>query len=217
VSKTESYDEYKIIFYSTSIFSVVFIILTILGILFYPASFALWGNHLSDTGNTSVNGISNLTSEILFALALDLLGISSIIFFTFSPRLFRGKAKMIAMIGSIFAIIAGFACIAVSVLPSNIDPFWHGVMFALVLGFTIPSFIFYTIAIFLRKKYPIEYGIIFLLTAVIILIYAVILLAFWNTPLEMNSQKIMIYSLVFCMMIEGIGAGNFAKKYGRGK
>jgi hypothetical protein len=126
--------------------------------------------------------------------------------------------KSLAIFGSILGVITGVSYVGVAFTPLDV---YQQVHIDLVhIGFT--SFflvvIVYLFAIFLNKNYSNFYAYIFIVFAVILILN--ILLMFWGPEadtaegvmIQATGQKIVVFSAITCMFIQGFGAWNIEKQ-----
>ncbi|MFW9969274.1 MAG: hypothetical protein ACFFDF_03675 [Candidatus Odinarchaeota archaeon] len=208
-----------------SIFSCIqFIILTIIAMFYYQGGtyinpltqgYLFWYNYFSDLGRIIAHsGNYNIISFILFTITLSLWGLFQIPFYIAFASIFKNskKMKLISMIGTLFGIFAGIFFVGIAFAPADILTFWHNLFVLLGSGSLFIAIGLYTILLFLNKNYPKFYAIIFAITSTFLILYNLVLLLtpFNNisTKLFINviGQKIMIYSLLICEIIQGYGA-----------
>lgn len=143
----------KISGYAGVIGSVQFIILPIIAMFFYGGGtawgntaegYTFWQNFLSDLGRTvSYSGVENTVSSPLFNFSLGLFGITLILLYSASFRLF---STLLGYLITIAGIISGTGMFIIALAPDNILPDLHmqGVwMWALALLAAVVLVIFH--------------------------------------------------------------------------
>jgi hypothetical protein len=143
----------KISGYAGVIGSVQFIILPIIAMFFYGGGtawdnttegYTFWQNFLSDLGRTvSYSGVENTMSSPLFNFSLGLFGITLILLYSASFRLF---STILGCLITIAGIISGTGMFIIALAPDNILPDLHmqGVwMWALALLAAVVLVIFH--------------------------------------------------------------------------
>jgi len=202
-----------------------FILFTIIGMFFYTGgtyndsttpSYSFFENFVSDIGRTvSHSGESNFIAFLCFSIAFFIVGISLVASFLAFPTFFRKDhfLKGISMIGSIFGIFTAFCFVGITFAPSDINPVGH--IFFVYGGFLsglVPS-ILYTIIIFRKKEYPSRYAINFMIFAIILIGYVILLFGGPdNLVIQVTGQKIVLYSFAICLFIHGYGGWIFEKE-----
>lgn len=204
--------------------SVQFIVLTIIAMFFYKGGnyvnpstsyYLFWYNYFSDLGRfIAHSGVSNIISSILFIITLALWGISHIPFYIAFPSFFKNskKLKKLSSAGSIFGVFTGASYVVIAFTPSDILGFIHDIFVVLAFGSIFLCLILYSFTIFQDNNYPNFYAIILVISAIVLGIYY---LSFFFVQTSDNSikllvaatgQKIMIYTLIICGIIQGYGA-----------
>jgi len=204
--------------------NVQFIILTIIAMFFYKGGtyidistpgYSFWYNYFSDLGRTIAHsGIPNVISWILFTVTLSLWGIFQIPFYFAFPNFFSRSItlKIFSYIGSILGMFTGVCYVGVAFTPSNLLDDLHDVFVFLGFGSVFLSNILYSVVIYLDNKYSNFYAIILLISVAILGAYFLILVLNRNVsittrlPVYVSGQKVMIYSLLICGIIQGYGA-----------
>ena len=202
-----------------------FILFTIIGMIFYTGGtyndpttpgYSFFENFVSDIGRTvSHSGESNFIAFLFFSIAFFIGGVSLVPSFLAFPTFFREDhaLKGISIIGSIFGIFTAFCFAGITFAPSDINPAGH--IFFVYGGFLsglVPS-ILYTIIIFLKKEYPSLYAFNFMIFAIILIGYVILLFAGPNNlVIQVTGQKIVLYSFAICLFIHGYGGWKFEKE-----
>lgn len=181
----------------------------------YSRGYLFWYNYFSDLGRiVAHSGVPNTISWILFTITLTLWGLSQIPFFLEFPKFFRNskKLRIASIIGSIFGILTGLFYIGVAFTPSDIIDPLHDFFVVLGFGSIFICIILYSFVILNEKDYPQFYGKIFVISATILGVYYIIILLLVNTSITSKllilviGQKIMIYTLLLCSLIQIYGA-----------
>ena len=172
-------------------------------------------NFFSDLGRTQSFGNPNTGSAILFFTALIVANIAFAVYFfailgiinTEKPR----QLKTISFLGILNAAL--FCCVALT--PANLFPVLHDLIVLLTF---ILSFIVSILMYFLFKDIetiPKFYHLVFLVFSCIIVMYGAVSLVTTFFPERYVSislffrvviQKIVIYYMISCFLIQGIGA-----------
>ncbi|MFW9782572.1 MAG: hypothetical protein ACFFFB_09855 [Candidatus Heimdallarchaeota archaeon] len=202
---------------------VQFLILTAIAMIFYRGgtyinssslNYSFWLNFFSDLGRTVAHsGLSNTISFIIFTFTLSSWGILQIPFYIVFIRFFiigNNKNKL-SIAGSICGVINGILYVAIALTPSDILGPPHNIF--VVIGFSsiFLSNFFYFIVIVKNRNYNNVYGVFLIISAIIIVIYSVLIIFHDSRIPEgllvfVSGQKIMIYSLLLCGIVQGIGA-----------
>ncbi|MFX0104762.1 MAG: hypothetical protein ACFE75_04675 [Candidatus Hodarchaeota archaeon] len=203
---------------------IQFMILTIIAMLFYKGgtyidkstmNYLFWYNYFSDLGRTlSHSGVPNMISYILFTVTLALWGISQFPFYIAFPSLFENskRLKKLSIIGSVFGIFTGICYIGIAFTPSDILSFIHDLFVVLGFGSIFLCLILISYTIFQDKNYPNFYAKILAISAIILSVYylSFFLVQTGNNSIRLlvaaTGQKIMIYTLLICSIIQGYGA-----------
>ena len=120
--------------------------------------------------------------------------------------------KRISMIGSIFGIFTGICYIGIAFTPLDLIGNLHDLLVLFGFGSIFISLILYSIVIYQDINYPKIYAKILVISVIILSIYFISLLSIQNANFEIrllisvSGQKIMIYTLLICGIIQGYGA-----------
>ncbi|MCK4779083.1 MAG: hypothetical protein KAT57_02800 [Candidatus Lokiarchaeota archaeon] len=201
-----------------------FIVLTIIAMCFYKGgtysdpsstSYLFWYNYFSDLGRSVAHsGVSNKVSFLLFTIALSLWGLSQIPFFIAFPKFFfkTRKLKRISITGSIFGIFTGVCYVGIAFTPSDLIGNLHDLLVLFGFGSIFISLILYSIVIYQDINYPKFYAKILVISIIVLGIYFISFSSVQNANFEIEllisviGQKIMIYTLLICGIIQGYGA-----------
>ena len=204
--------------------SVQFIILTAIAMVFYKGGtyidhstshYLFWYNYFSDLGRTIAHsGVLNMISFILFTVALALWGISQILFYIAFPKFFTDskKLKKLSIAGSMFGIFTGVFYVGIAFTPSDILGFIHDLFVVLGFGSIFLCLILYSLAIFQNNNYPNFYAKILAISVIILSVYYLssFLVQTSDNSIRLlvaaTGQKVMIYTLLLCGIIQGYGA-----------
>jgi hypothetical membrane protein len=208
---------------------VLFVVLTVAAMLFYPggtltdpttSGYSFFANYFSDLGLTWTHArVRNTVSAIPFIAALTMAGGGLVLFFLAFPRFFAGSrwAKLLSGIGSTFGVIAGICFVGVASTPANLCLQTHlTVMMWAFRTFTV-AVICYTIAIFREPDYPNRFGLVFVAFAVLLVLYLFLLIAgpAYDSPegmmIQAVGQKIIVYASVISIFIQALGARKLAR------
>ena len=201
-----------------------FIGLTIIAMFFYKGGtyidsstpiYLFRYNYFSDLGRyISHSGMTNTVSFILFTITLALWGLSQISFYIAFPKFFveSKKLKRISKIGSIFGVLTGIYYVGIALTPSDLLGDLHDLLVLFGFGSIFISLILYSIVIYQDINYPKFYAKIVVISIIIIGTYFTSLILIQNVNFEIKllisviGQKIMIYTLLICGIIQGYGA-----------
>ncbi|MFX0028006.1 MAG: hypothetical protein ACFE8B_02260 [Candidatus Hermodarchaeota archaeon] len=203
---------------------IQFIIITAIAMGFYKggtyidsttSNYLFWNNYFSDLGRTIAHsGLPNTISFILFTITLSLWGLLQIPFYLMLPSLFKDlkRIKKFAITGSILGVFTGIFYVGIAFTPSDVTNLAHNIFVFLGFSSIFLSIIFYAIVTFKDKSYSNLYAITFTISAIILGNYFMILAFIPNSLTTIGlyiyvvGQKFMIYTLLICGIIQGIGA-----------
>ena len=202
--------------------SIQFIVLTLVAMLFYPGGTAgnpaetrylFFNNFFSELGITQVyDGTPNTISAILFFIALSMAGLGLLLFFLALPPYFTGRSqKVLAYVGTFFGVICGLSFMGVAFTPANLAPEAHGdfVLWAFTTFFV--AVLFYTVAVFRQADYSNQYGVVYLIFAVLLAGYIYILFGRPEIPnidgrtVQVTGQKIIAYATIIVTLFQAYG------------
>ncbi len=204
--------------------SLQFTFLTLIAMFFYKggtyvdsstSSYLFWYNYFSDLDRIIAHsGNPNMISAIIFIITLSLWGLFQIPFYIAFGKFFKDlrHLKSITITGSIFGILTGLFYICIALTPSDLLGRLHDIFVVLGFGSIFLSNIIYSIVIFRDKSYYQFYAKILIISSLILGIYFLILLCIQNINIKVkllvyvSGQKIMIYTLLICGIIQGYGA-----------
>ncbi len=203
---------------------VQFIILTTISMFFYKggtyidpstSNYIFEYNVFSDLGRTVAHsGVSNTISFILFIITLSLFGITQMPFYVSFLSFFKNSNDLnrLSIAGSILGIVNNVSYVGIAFTPSDIIDFLHDILVVIAFSSIFISYILYSRVIFKDKNYPNFYASILAVSAIIIGAYFVFLILAQSstTPIGLFiyafGQKLMIYTLLICGIIQGFGA-----------
>lgn len=202
--------------------SIQSVILSTVAMFFYtggtinnPSSpgYSFLENILSDLGRLyAFSGQLNLVSFIIYNISLFLMGALVIPYFLAIPSLFRGlkEAKWFCISGSVVGVFLSLMLIGASVTPSDLVLDIH-LMFGIFSFFAgLPLAILFSFAIFLNKKIPNFYGVVYIILGVVLLLFILSMFQDVNaptlTPRFVIGQKIVVYTMLLCFFFQGYGA-----------
>ena len=213
------------VFKYVSIGGVLYIILTIVAMFFYPGGtvtdkttqgYSFFRNFFSELGRLHTNsGAPNFISAALFFPAQILAGLSVIGFSLAFPQFFghaRG-GRISCIVGSILGILAGICFVGVAFTPSDLLFRVH--VYFVQWGFRVFSAaaLFYAIAIFRHGTYLKRYAWIFLGFGILVIGYILLLMygpspraTVQGTIIQATGQKIIVYASLACIIIQAQGA-----------
>jgi hypothetical protein len=171
-------------------------------------------NYLSDLGREyRYDEGDNFPVSALFVLALSAAGAGTLIYAWHLPQLFhRRLSRRIAILASLFGLVAGWSYIRIGWAPLDIRPDEHRFYASSAfIAYGVMS-LFYAAALLLERGYPRRYGWSLLAFCLLLATYESLRLFSgalgWPGGLlwQATSQKIVVHSQMFCMTILAIGA-----------
>tara|TARA_B100000315_G_scaffold260903_1_gene327098 strand:+ start:9479 stop:10177 length:699 start_codon:yes stop_codon:yes gene_type:complete len=215
----------------TTVSLVIFLLLNIIAMLMYPGttyhdhavqgySFGL--NFFSDLGRTvTYSGESNYISSFIFNMSLVIIGLGLLSFCMVSSIIFNANkvSDISAKLASLCGVISGIALAGVGFTPDNLYHSSH--MFFVNTGFRmfLVTIIFLTVAIWTNKDgIPKKLAFANIGFGVLLAIYIGIME--WGPSIETSdglifqvvAQKIIVYALVVCVLIQSWGVLKVLKK-----
>ncbi len=226
----------KVGIWGTFISPIIFVILTTIAMLFlFPGGYSIDGtvfpvtryyfdmNPFSDLGRlTTVTGIPNLPSAILFCVGVTLTGFSVTIYASTFPSYFSKKSisRIFSIIGAVFAFLASAGFIGVAFTPWDVLYGPH--VFFVFFAFPVSAIygLFYALAIFTDKSFPKIYGVILVFFTLCMGVYLYFLFGFnysaydgfTSRRIAILAQKAIIYVTMATIMIQSIGTYFYKKK-----
>ena len=221
---------YRSFYIITIIGSVLFIILSLIAMLYYPGGnyldstsvgYIFYYNYLSDLGKTvALNNEPNPVASILFPLSLSIAGVSVLPYF-YSIRGFFPKttrSRKLSNTAFVFGLIAAVFYLGVGFTPSNLVPMAHWVvMFTAFFGAIIAIALLIP-AILLNPQFPHRYAWLYIILEFFVLLHVLISIFHWEvytmTELawQVVTQKLAVYGEMVVMVIQCIGAIKLEKK-----
>lgn len=173
-----------------------------------------WYNFFSDLGRTVAHsGISNTISFIIFIFTLSLWGLMQLPFYIVFPHFFKSpkNRNKLSIAGSIFGILNAIFYVGIAFTPSDVLGPLHDIFVVISFSSIFLSNLFYFFLILKNRNYPNIYGIILAISASIIAIYSILIIQYNSKTPEgllvfVSGQKVMIYSLLLCGILQGYGA-----------
>jgi hypothetical protein len=181
------------------------------------SGYSFFLNFFSDLGRTNSFGNPNTVSFILFFLALILASFGVAVFFLAINSAIRVEKPHIMKYTSILGIISAVLFCCVALTPTNLFPLFHEIF--VFLGFFL-SLVVSSLMFFIFKDLeaiPKFYSLVFLVYVCVILLYGVVtlltaLFVNMHPPLSLffraTMQKVVIYYMIICFLIQSIGALN---------
>ena len=211
-------------YFTEMIGCVLFILFTLLGMLFYAGGtydnhsiegYSFFMNFFSDIGRTIAHsGESNVISFVFFSLAFFLVGVMLIPMFIAFPSFFSKKSVNwgFGISGSLLGFLTSFCFIGITFAPSDIHIDAHS--FFVYGGFTSGFLVslLYSTTIFRKKSYAKRYGFNFLFFTIILAFYLGLLFTgpsietHIGLVIQVTGQKVVLYTFAVCLFIHGYGA-----------
>jgi hypothetical protein len=220
----------SIFFIITFIGSILFIILTISAMFFYPggsyidpssSKYYFHLNYISDIGRTvAMNGIESQISPILFAIATTINGLCGIGYFYGTNSFFKSTPvdKKISKIVLSLTYVEAILFVSVGFIPCDVYPTGHLLVVTSAFFLLTIAMLLQTILIFRHKSYPKYYAVIFIVSLITIALYILLIYIYNNIytlrelMIKVIAQKIAIYLLMVVMIIQSMGAISLEKK-----
>ncbi len=201
-----------------------------LGIRYYPGGhiydpyttdFNFLLNPLSDLGRVQAyNGGMNVISRILYSIALTLLAINSLIYYSIIWRFFQESklTKILSRIGSGFGILHSLAYIVLAYSPGDTRFQTHIKSIYIGSAFLIAAVLLYTIVFFVSNEFPKINTYSFLAMMIVAVAHgtAVTIGSFSGEPLfsftRRGGNTLFIFIVTFVYFLQGIGAYYYLNK-----
>ena len=207
----------------------IFVLLTVLAMFFYAGGtfseptktgYSFFENFFSDLGMTvSHSGRPNLVANILFTVALTLVGLGMMLFFIAFPQFFRDEplSKKLSLLGSALGFVSGLCFIGVAVTPHNLylDAHTEFVLWAFRL-FPL-AVLFYTLAmrrIGYDHRAVLIFGVffIFLVAYLLLLEFGPGIQTYSGMLIQATGQKLIVYSSILSVILQALVVRNRAFK-----
>jgi hypothetical protein len=203
---------------------VQFVILTVVAMWFYPGGtiadpttrgYSFFTNFFSELGLTRTHsGGPNTISFILFFVALTLAGAGLALFFVVFRSFFvqPGATRVLSAVGSVFGVVSGICFIGVACTPANLSPVLHGQFVVWAFRAFPVAVSLYAIAILLHGSYPKRFAAVFIVFAVLLVLYLVLIMRGPGlaTPqgltVQATGQKAIVYASIVTILIQSLGA-----------
>ncbi|MBI4783576.1 MAG: hypothetical protein HY785_20005 [Oscillatoriophycideae cyanobacterium NC_groundwater_1537_Pr4_S-0.65um_50_18] len=201
--------------------SAQFVVLTIAAMLLYPGSakyepqsdrYLFFQNFFSDLGATKTySGLDNISSMLLFIIALSSIGIALLIFSTTWKAIASHKSdRIFGYAAQTFAGLSGLCFIGIAATPWNLMLAAHNsfvkAAFSLLLGFIL-NLVILQLKNHWQKQYSI-FNLIYLGTLsiyVLILFYGPGLDTLEGLEFQVAAQKIIVYASVLNLGLQAWG------------
>lgn len=223
----------KRIIYLTLFATILFLLLVHLAMWLYRGGtihdheltrYDFTSNFFSDLGRAQrPGGGSNYPVNLIFRLALTLVGLCISLYFCALPGIFKNKVGQAVMwLAALAGIVSGISYIGIGWVPYDVSYRGHhsfvrvGFVSFLLMG------MLYAVAIFLEKGYPNRYG--YVLLVFCLLLFGQILFMLlgersWrsNDALfrQATAQKLVVYTEILCMIYQAVGALRWTAHGGR--
>ena len=168
-------------------------------------------NFFSDLGGLSTpSGIPNLSSSILFTIALLVASGCSIPFFIAFPLIFTHSvwSKILSTAGSVLGIVAFISYGGVALSPWDVTGDIHGVFVFLAFITIFIMAILYTVAMFMSQLFQLSYKLMFLAFTLMFGSYVVILYLDSGLVVQTLGQKLVVYGEIVFFSLSAFMARN---------
>ncbi len=200
----------------------LFVLLTIIAMLFYPGGtmveastvgYSFSHNFFSELGFLNAHGHPNLVSAALFIPALTLAGLGLGAFFLAVPRFFQGDraARLLSTSGSLLGVLSAVCFIVIAFIPGDLNLDLH-IEFVLWAFRLFPAAVLlYTVAMF-RVNYPRRYAWVFVVFFSLLVAYLLLLEfgpeieTYAGMVIQAVGQKIIVYASITSIMAQASGA-----------
>lgn len=208
----------------------LFVVFTLIAMLTYAGGsvdnpsakgYSFTRNFLSNLGMlTALSGKSNWVSAVLFFLALGSAGICLVIFFIIFQRIFNQNQmqRALAMIGSLFGILAGISFTGIAFTPADVARPAH-VQFVMWAFRLFPlAVLLYVPVLFMDKRYPKGYAWVFAVFCLLLIGYYLLLTngPSFDSPsglvIQVVGQKVIAYTSIVSIGIQSLGARSYLGK-----
>jgi len=212
------------IFKIVAVICVLFVVLTASAMFIYPGGtntdktavgYSFLGNFFSDLGIiVAHNGQSNPVASVMFLIALGSAGAALVLFFIAFLQFFTASAinRVLSVLGSLFGVIAGACFVGVALTPADLFGQAHGDFVRGAFFTFLIAVLFYSVVIFRAPNYPNGYAAVFIVFAVLLSVYLVLIFAGPDseTPegllIQVTGQKIIAYASIISVLIQSLGA-----------
>ena len=172
-----------------------------------------FGSYLSDLGRMhGFSGIPTYGTGIFYAIGLIIMGIGTIIFFSYHHLLLPSTKRWVRTFTRLLGTISGFGYIMIALTPWDMYSDMHMVsVFTAFLSFMVACFLLF-FSIRQNENYPNIYANIFLFFGVFIGCYVIFLIAGPSSNYEngriiqATGQKLLFYSQAISMFFCCLGA-----------
>jgi len=147
-----------------AVFGVLqFLLLTFLAAFFYPGGYDYFGYYFSDLGAVIArNGEPNSISAILFSVALTIVALALIPFWSILRSIFTESrvGRVLSTLGSISGLTSSPFIIGVALFPIDTQLDTHILATLIFFSLFVSSTIFYSIAIMLNQNHSNYFGLV---------------------------------------------------------
>ena len=177
--------------------------------------YSFFHNFFSELGFTMTrSGNSNLLSAGLFWVALTVAGLGLIVFFLVSLQFFWENPwqRGLSLFGTAAGLLSGIGYIGIAFTPANLFPAPHLQFVLLAFRAFLPAVLFYLVVILLNHRYPNRYAGVYLIFAVLLAAYIVLLTrgpsleTAQGVMIQATGQKIIVYAAIIVIFIQSWGA-----------
>ncbi|MFX0058416.1 MAG: hypothetical protein ACFE8J_08970 [Candidatus Heimdallarchaeota archaeon] len=180
--------------------------------------YIFFGNIFSDLGRfIAHSGESNLISFIIYNTSLFLMGVLLIPFFIALPSLFKreGEGKGLAKTSSFLGILVAISMAGASLTPADLYYNIHVTFGFFSFIVLLPLTILYTIAILQNKNYHNRYAYVYVIFAVMQIIFLLIM-SFSRSEQGVTTtfaagQNVIVISMAISLIIQAYGANKTQK------
>lgn len=203
---------------------IQFVVLTVVAMLFYPGGtardlaapgYSFFENFFSDLGLTVAHsGAANTISAILFVAALTLTG-AGLSLFSIAFAQFFGQSlptRILSRIGLAVGVVSGLCFVGIAWTPADLYLEAHARFVLWAFGTFPIAVIFYIAAIFCERQYPNRYAMVFIVFAVLLVLYFFLMIegpatsSLGGLRVQATGQKLIVYASIISVLIQSMNA-----------
>jgi len=190
--------------------SLLFVIISIIAMFYYPGGYSFLGHYFSYLGTltTTKTNLPNLVSMVLFIIACVDWSVALISFWLVSPQFIKEslKTKYIMIFGSICGVASSPFLIALAIFPYDTAPVEHSITTDLFFFLFSVAVISYSIIIILKQGYNNIHAFLGIALSIITILSLFKVFSYIRYQgyaiIEPTVQKIIIYGLCFWIILQ---------------